>query len=398
MFKFNFDLSEDDLEDQPHIPGSSDASLSPNHSKRSDNSSRLKCFEELSLDHLLETLPSDLSYSPLSIPLSDGRHVAVARRDLFDARFQLIAQDASEKTDAEGNDIPDGLNFLEAPSDLVPGIYEGGLKTWECSLDLVTCLHDILPEDTDLIGQRILELGCGTAVPSMYLLQRIFSLPPQPSERTAIHLQDYNDLVFKLVTLPNLILTWYMSPASTSFQESYMPTKNDESDEDQLPLSDPSQPGELEVSKEFVSAFRKSLTDYGIELRFFAGSWQTFDLSKTGGKYDVVLTSETIYRTDSLPSLIELMRNACIGLPSSDKDEDESLARLSEARLSISPSGGHTSYLCLVAAKLVYFGVGGGVTGFIRAVEGDEVNKGSVETIWERKEGVKRCVMKVSWN
>lgn len=33
------------------------------------------------------------------------------------------------------------LQFLDAPSDLVPGVYEGGLKTWECSLDVVDYLN-----------------------------------------------------------------------------------------------------------------------------------------------------------------------------------------------------------------------------------------------------------------
>ena len=70
----------------------------------------------------------------------------MARRDLFDARFQLMSQ-----TDDE---------FLDAPSDLVPGVYEGGLKTWECSLDLVNYLDEI--KDTEqrrLNGKRILEVG-----------------------------------------------------------------------------------------------------------------------------------------------------------------------------------------------------------------------------------------------
>jgi len=35
------------------------------------------------------------------------------------------------------------LEFLDAPSDLVPGVYEGGLKTWECSLDLVDYLDGL---------------------------------------------------------------------------------------------------------------------------------------------------------------------------------------------------------------------------------------------------------------
>lgn len=48
------------------------------------------------------------------------------------------------------------LQFLDAPSDLIPGVYEGGLKTWECSLDLVDYLDSI--ENGDVRGKRVLEV------------------------------------------------------------------------------------------------------------------------------------------------------------------------------------------------------------------------------------------------
>ena len=101
-------------------------------------------------------------------------------------------------------------------------------------------------------------------------------------------------------------------------------------------------------------------------LRFFSGSWEAFNIQ---GKYDIVLSSETIYRTDSLGSLITLMRNACGSV--------------------------HSSYLCLVAAKLLYFGVGGGVSEFVRAVEGQQ--RGVVYTVWDCEVGVRRRIMRVEW-
>jgi protein-histidine N-methyltransferase len=58
------------------------------------------------------------------------------------------------------------LEFLDAPSDLVPGVYEGGLKTWECSLDLVNYLDEIKDtEQRKLEGKRILEVGPFTSTP-----------------------------------------------------------------------------------------------------------------------------------------------------------------------------------------------------------------------------------------
>jgi protein-histidine N-methyltransferase len=52
------------------------------------------------------------------------------------------------------------LEFLDAPSDLVPGVYEGGLKTWECSLDLVDYLDSLkdTPNFRGFSGRSILEV------------------------------------------------------------------------------------------------------------------------------------------------------------------------------------------------------------------------------------------------
>ncbi len=80
----------------------------------------------------------------------------LSRRDLFDARFQLISADEGAGTDGGPSDV----DFIDAPSDLVPGVYEGGLKTWECSLDLVACLSSIYSPQiaNSLNRKRILEV------------------------------------------------------------------------------------------------------------------------------------------------------------------------------------------------------------------------------------------------
>lgn len=93
--------------------------------------------------------------------------VVLARRDLFDARLQLIASSTEKQENEEGR--VSGLDFIEAPSDLVPGVYEGGLKTWECSMDLVDYLHDSIHGCGEVgkgsvgtvRGKRILEV-CST--------------------------------------------------------------------------------------------------------------------------------------------------------------------------------------------------------------------------------------------
>lgn len=110
----------------------------------------------------LNTLPSTgFSFSPIHIP-SHTPHadpMILPRRDLFDARFQLIASSSQENSEAEESEekVDSDLKFVEAPSDLIPGVYEGGLKTWECSVDLAAYLHDRLPSES-VVGKRVLEV------------------------------------------------------------------------------------------------------------------------------------------------------------------------------------------------------------------------------------------------
>jgi protein-histidine N-methyltransferase len=90
----------------------------------------------------LVALPEALSYSPLALPASG---LTLVRRDLFDARFQLPAQGRDEQA-----------ALVDAPADLVPGVYEGGLKTWECALDLAAYLDREIPR---VRGLRVLEVS-----------------------------------------------------------------------------------------------------------------------------------------------------------------------------------------------------------------------------------------------
>ena len=141
----------------------------------------------------IKNLPSAISYSPLRIPLSNDPSFTLLRRDLFDVRFQLISELPTAETSNE-------LEFIDAPSDLVPGVYEGGLKTWECSADLAGYLEAAAVTNR---AHKILEVGCGTAVPSLHLLRGVFYGLESPVQRqkTTFHLQDYNSIVLQLVRL-----------------------------------------------------------------------------------------------------------------------------------------------------------------------------------------------------
>jgi hypothetical protein len=102
------------------------------------------------------------------------------------------------------------------PSDLIPGVYEGGAAVWEGSLDLLEYLESIREEllamqmqydkiNDDTSSQHkqpfsVLELGCGHALPALYLMH---ILQPQ-----LFVLTDYNDDVLKDVTISNLVINF----------------------------------------------------------------------------------------------------------------------------------------------------------------------------------------------
>lgn len=172
------------------------------------------------------TLPPSLSYCPLPLPSHVPSTVdPIVRRDMFDAQFQLLASatvdddDSAPKAESWGPD-----------TDLVKGVYEGGMKTWECAGDLVGVLSSetIKGEGWKAVeGKKIMEVrsylepgfrartltsafarqvGCGTAIPSVYLLQELLSKPqeevsasPQPPQ-TTFYFLDYNEIVLQLVS------------------------------------------------------------------------------------------------------------------------------------------------------------------------------------------------------
>ncbi|UYV69459.1 hypothetical protein LAZ67_6003662 [Cordylochernes scorpioides] len=60
------------------------------------------------------------------------------------------------------------LSAFSQNSDVVPGVYEGGLKVWDCAYDLL----DYLSTNSQLLksGMKVLELGCGAGLPGIFAL------------------------------------------------------------------------------------------------------------------------------------------------------------------------------------------------------------------------------------
>ncbi|EPQ27363.1 uncharacterized protein PFL1_04902 [Pseudozyma flocculosa PF-1] len=492
-FAFEFDDSEIDEEYQAFsAPSTSSPTAQPPSlaSTSKPTAAPQAPFKQWPLHHLIDSLPSRISYSPITIHLdprnAQNRQATLMRRDLFDARFQMLLDQQDDHDLEHEHDHDDGHGGTRpsppaqtqqeeqenkavagVDSDLVPGVYEGGLKTWECALDLVATLDqrctptspaETRPDWGWLRGKSILELGCGTAIPSVFLLQQLLNLEPAPSPSsspssspsapTALHLCDYNLQVLRLVTLPNLILAWYFSAASHAYRTSAQTLEARHEETRQLKSrgqdhfdtaaraeassasAEGAGPGELSLDDSLCDAFQKSLDERNISLRFYSGSWQGLQPEEiladaagassakeqastaSRGYFDLILSAETIYSLDTLPLFTDVLRRCCKpSAPPTLSGLDERLARssLAQAHESASTTGPGTASaaetakddgpttLCLVGAKVLYFGVGGGVESFKQQMQTPPPGsrKGWTETVRTVSQGVGRVVLSV---
>ncbi|KAL9078562.1 MAG: hypothetical protein Q9157_002520 [Trypethelium eluteriae] len=230
----------------------------------------------------ISCLPSKISYSTVEIESPKGRKISIPRRELFDIRIQLMAEDDSLSSNA-------GLN------------------------------------DADI--------------------------------RTNIYEADYNAAVLRLVTLPNLLLTWAKTSSSG--------------------IRDPlvsSSEGDLEITPGLVTSFKSFLAESGITLSLISGAWSPplVDLIPTAPSMTLlVLASETIYSPASLSAFTETL----VGV----------LQRVKMGK-------------AMMGAKRMYFGVGGSVDTFKeecarRNAVAYEIDNHGVEGL--DGHGVRRCLLEV---
>jgi len=101
------------------------------------------------------------------------------------------------------------------------------------------------------------------------------------------------------------------------------------------------------------------------ESNFYAGDWSHFaDLTQDLEKYDVILTSETIYNIENQQKLLDTFKNR------------------------LKPDG-----KVLIAAKSHYFGVGGGLEQFVDVVKCGKVFESN--ELWLADENLKRGIIEL---
>lgn len=145
-------------------------------------------------------------------------------------------------------------------NDIIPAVYEGGFKTWECSLDLTRYLMGL-----SLDGKRVLELGCGSGLPGIYALMN----------GAHVTFQDFNIQVLKYSTFPNALLNM-----------------------------------DHTVKTDFINGIFEHSLNAGFKLNaeFWAGDWGSLtDEWSNHDNYDIILSSETIYDSSSYATFTGLI-------------------------------------------------------------------------------------------
>ncbi|KAI0483226.1 hypothetical protein GGR56DRAFT_232333 [Xylariaceae sp. FL0804] len=370
MAGFSFSFSGDDIEaeDRPqHAAPSHDAvpQVPPQASAFPVDGKPLLPPTSHLLGEMLSRLPSKIAYGLLDVDLDGNGSLQLPRRELWDVRVQIMAEEGGEGGGGGGGgaEAEPGLGN----HDVKTGVYEGGFKSWESSIDLVRVLAASEPfASADEAALRIVELGCGTALPSLALFAWALSLrTSQQDSPLSIVLADYNPSVLQLVTLPNFILCWALHERADSpmLEEAF------------------STEGELDLTTEVLGAFQQALFARKIHLSFFSGAWSPgfvqlvtsaneTSVGKGRKQSTIILGAETIYSPFALDSFAQTVFSLM--------EHDRALGNTTAA---------------LVGAKKLYFGVGGSLDDFIAQAKA----RGShVEQLREETEGIRRGVVRCS--
>ena len=211
------------------------------------------------------------------------------------------------------------LKDLIEHSDLRSGVYEGGFKVWECSIDLIEYLQSC---NFSWNGKDVLELGCGGGLPAIYCLL---------NGSNTVYFQDFNEEVIDCFTIPNMFVNIEKHGDRTFEKNGLLGSINDKT--------------------AFLSGDWRSVCDF---------------LQEKNKKFDLILSSETIYNTNYYQVFHDLI---C----SSMKEN------------------GHA----LLANKSYYFGVGGSSKDFVEFV--DMQDKLCCETLHQITDGVNRDILKLTW-
>jgi 2-polyprenyl-3-methyl-5-hydroxy-6-metoxy-1,4-benzoquinol methylase len=158
----------------------------------------------------------------------------------------LIQYPSISNEDAlNGSDMSEEQKQSFIKSDLISGVYEGGLKVWECTFDMLDFLAKYPVQ-----GKTVMELGCGQGLPAIFCAM---------NGAKKVCMQDYNATVIEKAT---------KTAASINLSEQQMQSVD-----------------------------------------FLSGSWeQLIHNPSLSGQFDLIIMCETLYNKEYYPSLINFIK------------------------------------------------------------------------------------------
>ncbi|XP_047476591.1 histidine protein methyltransferase 1 homolog [Penaeus chinensis] len=332
MFRFNFSVETEDQAEPMAEEPTDDPSAEKGHSAALRDWLPAQCHE-INQEHL-NFLTDGCVVEEVTIGETGVKYISMNS-----------ALEKMQHAEVSANIVP----AFQDHTDLVPAVYEGGLKIWECTWDLLDHLSSM---KMNMSGCRVLELGCGAALPGLYAAL----------QGAHVSLQDYNEEVIRYITIPNAVLNLVDSSSIVIDEEGTIDCKFSES----------------------------SVKQVAERISFFSGDWSGLEgklltqnpcensedkvvknaNTGTSGsdcgelKFDVILTSETIYNTDCYEKLLHVM-TSCL----------------------------KRNGIIILAAKTHYFGVGGGTQQFINFVE--KHDQLDVKSFVANSQGLKREILEM---
>ena len=233
-------------------------------------------------------------------------------------------------------------------SDVLTGFYEGGLKVWECTLDLMNYLqrlNDLNEFINNIVGTssssnnniNILDLGCGHGLAGIYAFL-LFNNKMNNGNNISINnhnvkifFQDLNIDVLKYCTAPNLFLN--LDIPTTLLTTSDGNNSNDDGN------------GHNNNNNNNNNEINDNVLNNDHRFQFWSGDWSYLlndsnwneEINKQNG-FDLILTADTIYAKPQMKKLAMFLYKT---LPK------------------------QINSIALVGAKRYYFGTGGNVKDFI---------------------------------
>jgi len=239
-FKFGFDLPvenevssfSNNNDESQHIDDSRETS-----NRHSDNDSKdgKMPLSLINMNTFLSTMkgqPQSWNYSEIILQKGIGTKESIHIMSSYKSLKRITHSEQPFYADNDADKEIKHISLMaQQNTDIIPGKYEGGLKVWECSIDLCNYLHEQICEmksnnlhsldtsemvDNDVqialsSGGYTVELGCGHALPGCLVLKEAMETYRTASEcgnesSPVVLFTDYNSFVLRDVTLPNILL------------------------------------------------------------------------------------------------------------------------------------------------------------------------------------------------